>query len=564
MFVFDLLRSFQPIHNPLGFGAADWVEAAVAVLLLAGILLRGRVEGLAARLAPRTAWCMLGLALLPVALRLALLAQAPVPAPSGADDFAHLLAADTLRHFRLANPPHPLHRFFESFFVLQQPTYSSIFPIGQGLVLALGWTLLGHPWAGVVLSVAAFCALCYWMLRAWTTPGWALAGGVLAVLEFGPLRYWMNTYWGGAAAAAAGCLVFGALPRLKESGRPRDGALLGAGLGFAALTRPFETVLVALGAALFLAPALRFAKPRRRLLRAAPAFALALLPAAALTLLHNRQVTGSWTTLPYQLSRYQYGVPTTFTVQLNPVPHLPLNREQQADYQAQTAVHGPGTDSLHEWWDRLIFRARYYRFFFLAPLYAALPFFLLALAEARFRWVALWLCVLAAGTNFYPYFWPHYIAAAAGLFVLVSVTALERLAGWNAAGRHAARLLLLLCGVQFAFWYGLHLFGDSEVAAAGIEYETWDFVNHGDPQGRLAVDRTLDGAPGRQLVFVRYGPTHRFDEWVHNAADIDRARVIWALDRGPAEDALLERYYADRGAWLLEPDLRPPRLSRLK
>lgn len=231
MFLFHLFRSFLPLHNPIGFGAADFVELALA-LLLAGLALawRAGIERLAARLARRTGWCLLLLVGLPVALRLLLLPAAPVPAPAGPDDFSHLLVADTLRHFRLANPPHPLHQFFETFFVLQEPTYSSIFPIGQGLALAIGRMLFGHPWAGVALSVAALCALCYWMLLGWTTPGWALWGGLLAVFQFGPLTYWMNTYWGGAVSAAAGCLVCGALPRLRTGGGRRNAVWLGLGL----------------------------------------------------------------------------------------------------------------------------------------------------------------------------------------------------------------------------------------------------------------------------------------------------------------------------------------------
>src|SRR5262249_55231286 len=151
-------------------------------------------------------------------------------------DFSYLLLADTLLHFRLANPPHPLHPFFEAIFVQQEPSYGSIFPIGQGVVLALGRAIFGHPWAGVLVSVGAFCALCYWMLRAWTTPGWALVGGLLAAIEFGPLNQWTNTYWGGAVSASAGCLVFGALPRLRQGGRLRDKVLLGLGLGLQLLT----------------------------------------------------------------------------------------------------------------------------------------------------------------------------------------------------------------------------------------------------------------------------------------------------------------------------------------
>ena len=87
-------------------------------------------------------------------------------------------------------------------------------------------------------------------------------------------------------------------------------------------------------------------------------------------------------------------------------------------------------------------------------------------------------------------------------------------------------------------------------------------LNHGDPEGRRAIHNQLAEIPGRQLVFVRYWPQHRFEEWVHNAADIDGARVAWARDLGATENEKLRRYYPDRTAWLLEPDAKPPRLSR--
>ena len=158
---------------------ADRIELLLAVLLLAPILLwKPWLRSWAQRLAvsPRVAIALL--AALPVVLRLLLLAHHPAPHPIVYDEFSHLLEADTLRHLRLANPPHALPEFFETFFVLQEPTYASIYPPGQGLVLAFGWTLFGHPWAGVLLAAAAFSAGCYWMLRGWTTPGWALVGGL--------------------------------------------------------------------------------------------------------------------------------------------------------------------------------------------------------------------------------------------------------------------------------------------------------------------------------------------------------------------------------------------------
>ena len=563
--MFQLFRSFLPLHNPIGFGASDFIELELTALLVLLIAAHASLDGWARKLAARTGWSMLALAILPIALRLAMLAQSPVPTPNGSDDFAHLLVADTLRHFRLANPSHPLHQFFETMFVLQEPTYGSIFPVGQGMALALGRLLFGSPWAGVLLSVAGLCTLCYWMLRAWTTPGWALVGGLLAVVQFGPLRYWMNTYWGGAVSAVAGCLVFGSLPRLRTSWRTRDAVWLGLGIGLQLVTRPFECVLLAVAVILFFAPALGGPKEWRKLARVTAAVVLTILPAAGLTLLQNKQVTGSWGTLPYALSRYQYGVPTTFTTQPNPVPHRELTPNQQLDYEEQSATHGQDTDTVRAYLERLAARARFYRFFFLPPLYLVLPFFLPALRQWRFVWVALAMAAFSLGTNFYPYFYPHYIAAATCLFVLVSVIGLERLSRVTIrgipAGREAAQLLVFLCAAQFLFWYGFHLFANTNASVAMLQYDTWDFVNHSDPEGRIAVRDRLAQAAGKQLVFVRYWPQHRFQEWIQNAADIDKARVVWALDRGATENEKLRHYYPDRTVWLLEPDARPPKLA---
>jgi len=554
MYLFDLFRSFLPLHNPIGFGAADFIEFALAAMLVLMVALRGRVEPAARRLADSAVWSMLFLALLPIALRLALLPRFPVPTPGGADDFSYLLLGDTLAHLRLANPAHPLHQFFEAVFILQQPTYSSIFPLGQGVVLALG-QLFGHPWVGVALSVGALSAGCYWMLRGWTSAGWALVGGVLAAFEFGPLSQWMNLYWGGAVSGVAGCLVCGALPRLRRAPTTRNAALVGAGLGLQLLTRPFEFVLLAIAAAVFLLPGWR------RFLEALPIIGVTLLPAVSLTLAQNKVVTGSWTTLPYMLSRYQYGAPTTFTFQPNPVPHVALTPEQDLDYRAQSIVHGQATDTPANYLARLGERLHFYRFFFCPPLIVALPAFLAAIGMRRRRllWVAGAILLFALADNFYPYFYPHYIAALTCVFVLASVTALEFLSRWQ-AGRAAARLAVFLAVAHFLFWYAM-LCGNQTMLLAAGRFDTADFINYGDPEGRIRIDDQLASLAGRHLVFVRYGPQHMFHEWIHNAADIDAADVVWAADLGDTENQKLVEYYPTRRVWLVEPDARPPQIA---
>jgi hypothetical protein len=546
-----LFHTFVPLQNPLGFGAADFLELGLAVFLgVLALVSRPFLEPLAARVSKHTAWCMLLLAILPIALRLALLPHHPVPSPDVYDEFGHLLVADTLRHSRLANPPHPLHSFFETFFQLQQPAYGSIYPVGQGLTLALGRAIFGNPWAGVLLSTAAFCALCYWMLRAWTTPVWALLGGVLTVVEFGPLNQWMNSYWGGSLAAAAGCLVFGALPRLRERPNPRDAVWLGLGLAIHLLTRPYESIFLLAAAIIFLLP------QSRQLLKPALITAACVTPALALTALHDKAMTGSFLILPYTLSQQQYGVPVSLTFQPPPVLSRDLTPQQESDYKMQLSYRPTGAETLTSYLLRLEYRIRYYRFFFLPPLYLALPFFFAALKQYRVVWVALTLALFALGANFYPFFYPHYIAAVACLFVLAAVIGLQRM------NREAAWIILALCGAHFLFWYGIHVFDTTVIVRNTLPYETWDAINHRIPERRIAINRTLAAQPGQQLVLVRYSPQHIFqDEWVYNEADIDAARVVWARDLGDQKNEDLLHYYSGRKAWLLEPDVQPPRLT---
>lgn len=569
MYIFHLFRSFQPDLNPIGFSAVDFVTFACAVLL-AGLLLawywlRPWFESLS----QSTGWSMLLLAVLPLALRLALLPHCPVPMPSGSDDFGYILSGDTLAHFRLSNPQHALSQFFETPFTLQQPAYSSIYPLGQGMLLALGELIFGVQWVGVLISVSALCALCYWMLRAWTTPAWALLGGLLAVIEFGPLSYWTNSYWGGALTACGGCLVFGSTPRLLKTGDWRYGAMIGAGFSISLLTRPFESVLLFIGLVLYVlivGPLKTADVPSSKSAislksgKLAAAIILAIIPAIALTLGQNKAVTGSWTTMPYQLSRYEYGVPATFTFEANPTPHHVLSRQEKIDYEAQAAVHGNGHDTAAGYWARFVHRIRFYRFFLLAPLYIAFAAFAITALRSRTAlWILATLAIFALGTNFYPYFYPHYIAAEACLFLLAAIIGLQRL-----RPKYLVQAIVILCAVHFLFWYGLHLTAGDDIAAFMNKYDSWDYIDFGDPEGRIAVAQKLAASPGRQLVFVHYAPNHMFHDWIHNAANIDSARIVWARDLGPAEDQKLLHYFPNRAAWILNPDVWPPTLQRYR
>ena len=188
------------------------------------------------------------------------------------------------------------------------------------------------------------------------------------------------------------------------------------------------------------------------------------------------------------------------------------------------------------------------------------PCFCCACASTAFAWVLLTILLFSLGTNFYPYFYSHYIAALTCLFVLIGVVGLERLSRWNPAGRaHSAVSLrgafrLLVRAPLLPRQRALRC--DDAVRNLG-RHQSWrSRRTHRDPPA------TRTPQPGQQLVFVRYWPQHQFQEWVHNAADIDGARIVWARDLGPDENQKLLRYYPNRTAWLLQPDARPPLLAR--
>lgn len=490
-------------------------------------------------------------------LRAVLLPWLPVPKPYINDEFSFLLASDTFAHGRLANPPHPMWVHLETFHVIFHPTYASMYPPLQGLVLAASQVVTGQPFWGVWLSVGLMCAAFCWMLQAWLPPSWALLGGMLPAMTFGVLSYWDNSYWGGALAATGGALLLGALPRIMRHQRVRDSLFMALGIVMLANTRPYEGMMLTLVVCTRL---VIWAIQKKRAF--APVLGRVALPMVAVLLLvapamgyYFYRVTGNPLRMPQQVNRDTYAIARYFYGQTNypdPVYHHKAIRDFYHGAELTQSEEAHGASGILR---QLAIKAGMSWVFYVAPVFTIPLFFLpLAVRDQRVRFL-----VIAAAAGLFSsaivvFFNIHYIAPIVCVMLALLVQAMRHLRVWEWEGRPVGQFLVRAVVVMCLLMIPIQV----HILAAAPKPGTWQAIG---PR-RAAIEAQLSSLPGPQLVIVRYGEHHdSFLEWVYNGADIDHQKVVWARDMGQDQNEELLRYYSDRRVWLLEADGLPPRLS---
>ena len=292
-----------------------------------------------------------------------------VTKPRVHDEFSYLLAADTFANGRITNPTHPLWIHFESFHIIQQPSYASKYPPAQGLILAAGQVIGGHPMVGVWISTALASAALCWMLLAWMPPWWAILGSLLLALHPGILLKWGQSYWGGAMAIMGGALVFGAVRRIMRRPQVRDALLLGLGLAVLANSRPFEGLVTSLPVAVLLiawmvgqqGPSFQLSMKRIVL-----PLVLVLLLAGVAMGYYNLRVTGDPLRMPYQVHEATYAMaPVLLWQRPGPEPsyrhEIIRNHHLRAlmHYQQQQTLSGVVKTSLQKLKELWVFYRRF-------------------------------------------------------------------------------------------------------------------------------------------------------------------------------------------------------------
>jgi hypothetical protein len=484
--------------------------------------------------------------------------------PQVHDEFSYLLAADTFAHGRLSNPAHPLWLHFESFHIIQQPTYASKYPPAQGLILAAGQVIGGHPIVGVWISTALASAALCWMLLTCLPPWWAMMGSLLAALHPGILLRWGQSYWGGAVALMGGALVFGAMRRIMRRPHVRDAVLMGVGLAVLANSRPYEGLLVSLPVAVGLlvwmvgknGPAIQVSINRIVL----PLFMILALTGVAMGF-YNLRVTGSPLRMPYMVHDAIYSM-VPFLLWQRPQPELTYHHEiirnhharKLAYYMEQQSVQGFARASFEKVKDLWRFYQGYpgLRLVFTLPL-LMLPWVM------RDRWprYALLICgIFMAGLAMVTWLHPHYAAPVMGLGFLLVLQSMRHLHVWRWRGRAMGRLLVWTICILAVISFIMAFAEQIQKKSSG-----W-----GSERAHILAQLKQDGR--RHLVLVRYGtldvPYERgYREWVYNDADIDGAKVVWAREMDTAQNRKLLEYFKDREVWLVEVDQydSPPNLT---
>ena len=494
-----------------------------------------KIERGLVNLARHRTLCWVGLGVFVLLVRIAFLGIWPIPKASVYDEFSYLLQADTFAHGRLTNPPHSLWQFFESTYILQQPTYASRFPPGQSLVLALGQVTFGHPWFGVWLSAGLLAAVLLWALQGWLPPGWALLGAFIA-LDLCLFSYWMNSYWGGAVAAIGGALVTGAWVRITGRKQWQYAWVFGIGAVIVVLARPFEGSVFLLLALITLGMANRTARVWL------PIVLIGVIGASWLAY-DNYIVTGHPLRMPYRQYYEQYEIVPPFSF----IPVSTGPRTFRHFYLESRLLETYGrvrswrlfVDRPIDW--LVLLRIYYGNLIWLFPVVVFAPLFW---HSRRTRFATILIVVIALASLTEVWWYPHYAAPFTAALLILATQSLRYLRQWKHNGREVGRFLVRAMPVAF----GITMFVFEPLGITTREVQARTATKEGMEEMLLAE------RPGRHVVFVRYhegDSSHR--EWVYNPADIDTAPVIWAQDLGTIENKRLMQYYAGRSFWLFEP-----------
>ena len=459
--------------------------------------------------------------------------------PKTHDEQSYLLQIRMLSQGRLWMPAHELADFFETFHVMVEPVYASVYFPGTAMMYVAGlW--LGWPAWLLPLIIAAACVGLLYAIVTDLVDGLAGLLAVVLMLSLSWFRMLSIMLMGQIPALFLGLLMFWAWLRWREARAGGEAAvqrrsrqlawvaLIGACAGWMAITRPVDALAYAIpvGIGMLIDLYRRHSAPQLWLAT------LGLLVAAAapfltVQIIFNKGVTGSYMHTPFRQYIDLFQPQTSFGFHdfdpsVQPDTKLAQKHALYELFVVPRAKNHTPQQLPANW------AQKYFRFTLdvttpARPLIILLPIGLLAVAGAR-QWVLVSTAGLFIGLYaLYTFYLEHYIVVIAPAMILLAVLsmrALER--AWPGA---RPRILCIVTGVIL-------------FACASMLPQTHPRVTDETfPSAMLRVLRNLDADGQKLVILVRWvpgeTPTRNYhQEPVYNleAAWPDDNDIIFAHD----------------------------------
>jgi len=472
------------------------------------------------------------------------------------DEFSNILMADTFLEGRLANSPHPHREFFETFHVIQEPSYASKYTPGNGIPPMLGRLLSGREVVGSWIIMALAAALTYWMLLAFLPPGFAFAGGMLVVLSGQYSFFWGTSLWGGAFPMLGGALLFGAFPRMIRNCSAFNSVLFALGAGILSITRPFEGLLAFLPAAgiyIFWLFKKEDVSLKRKIIDTSFPAAMVLFMIFLFHGYYNFRVSGSAVTFPYTVWEKKYSPGTNFVFSEIKKELKYVNPELKRAV-LEWVVRNKKIETPAGFLDLLIYKFLTYQRFFFSGISLILLTGLLVYIKKERRDPWLFFAIFSvlsvgAGLMLLRSAHPHYAAPVACPVIYLTIVGAREFWRWDIFKVPYGKLVLSIVILISLYW---NLNAGIQRKRVRKSYSVYN---------REELSRELKKRGGKHLVFVKYRSDHNVhDEWVYNRADIDNSDIAWAryIDKNKNDELI--QYLKWRRAWIIYPDFRPLRL----
>ncbi|WP_157605346.1 ArnT family glycosyltransferase [Schlesneria paludicola] len=483
--------------------------------------------------------------------------------PAYHDEYSYLFQARTLLAGVLSTPSHPTHpELFDQMHVLNEGRMASRYYPGTGLWLA-PFVALGHPYWGQWLASALASMFVFWVGNELGGARVAIVGGMASALSPG-IALFGNLLLAHQPTLLGLSIFLWAFVKWQRTHAARDALIAGCGLSLAMICRPMTAAGFGLpfGVA-FLVEILvpGRAEPlfsRNLRIRSVFAMGLPLIVGWAVMLAYHRDVTGTWTTSPYQLytdlytPRHVYG----FNNAIRGAEKIgPKVIEAYDRWAVNLTPELAATNVLHRGLASLMWS------FDLLPLLLASAVALGMTLWIDRRWLAIGFAIVSLHAVHVPYWYAgimgwHYVFESVLSWALVLGLGTDLLVqDWRLRGRAlmpvcwffllAVSLIGLYVPTQTVF--GPKAGGPRIAAGIGtIQYPRRQYAAFDQWLNANVTDRPA-------LVLIEADPDDQHVDYVVNAPGLKAALLRARLSNGTTEFDAIARAFPDRAVYLCQP-----------